>query len=309
MSKKNIGILFSGGGTKIAGHAGYALALEEEGMIFEMVAGVSAGAIIAPFVAAGVVSQKAEAFKNIQPKDFWKRAPLTKKGGLRFYAIMNIIRGRNYLGDMSKLKQELFKSIYATDFFVEAGRMSVYQAIKRTGVSVYAEKVNIKSGAIELGAINRAGHTDMPMDDFISASSSIPVFSEIIKSGADGGLRNHLPIKSLKDYCYKRLDIVVAVYSRPEILDSVLDGLPEPKNILDMLMRSIAIMNFEISKNDQSELRAYCKKMGIELIELFQPAGFMEGVYDTDLKHQENLFHYCYNTGQVIARKTKKLWE
>ena len=48
------GIAFAGGGTRGAAHVGVLLALEEEGLLPDYVAGTSAGGIVAGIYGAGV---------------------------------------------------------------------------------------------------------------------------------------------------------------------------------------------------------------------------------------------------------------
>lgn len=297
------GIIFSGGGTKIAGHAGYAAALEDAGMKYKFVGGVSAGAIIAPFVAAGLMREKAKLFKYLKPEMFWKHAPVNARGKLTMYAYWNILRGKPYLGDMSNLEKTLKRHF----------PRSLYQKLLDETIYCWSESCDINAGDVvfqsTFPAICDGLKQYSAYQHFIKAiiaSSSIPVFSKLVdrknSRHADGGLRNHLPIKGLERYI-ARMDRLFVVYSRPERISEVLDKMPKPKTLMEILQRTIDIMGWEISKNDQQQIRDLCSAYGVKLVELYHPAGVTKGVYDTDPDRIRNLFNDCYVKGLRAAKK------
>ena len=54
MKKYHLGIVFSGGGAKAAAHCGALQALKEYGVKADVLAGTSAGAMVAAFHSAGI---------------------------------------------------------------------------------------------------------------------------------------------------------------------------------------------------------------------------------------------------------------
>lgn len=258
--------------------------MEEKEIDFLRVSGVSAGAIIAPFAALGNVSEHKELFTNIKPADFWRCSPTNKKGKISLRAILRFIQGKP-LGDFSNLEWMLRKHFPFEDF----------DLLNRLGRICYNESVNMKTGSIELG--NSVLDTWPIFIRRIVASASIPVFTEAFPR-ADGGLRNHLPVKSMENH-FHDINRLFVLWARPEDLSGVLNSDYKPKNQVEQLERTLAIMNFEISKNDRERVRAWCKKGGVKLHEFFQPV-VMNGVYDTDPGNQKRLFEACYQ--QVISR-------
>lgn len=273
---KKRGLLISGGGTKISGHAGFLSACELMNISFDYVAGVSAGAIIAPFAAMGNVRENRALFTSITPDLFWKKNPLSRRGGLSKYAIWNIIRGKDHLGDFSNLSDTLECHFSIQDFI----------DLKKAGKEIFAECVDFNTGEIHVDSYkDKSYHTFI--EDIVD-SASIPVFSDV-RTGADGGLRNHLPIKSLEEM--GEMDELFCFYSRPEKLDGILEPY-HPKSILDPITRAFEILMYEISKNDQERVRIWAEENGVKLTECFMPK-VMKGVYDTDQRRQLFLYEAC----------------
>jgi predicted acylesterase/phospholipase RssA len=283
------GIIFSGGGTKIAGHAGYAAAFESKRLQFDYVAGVSAGAIISPFVAAGAVLEKADLFKNIKPGMFWKRSPFTKRGRLSLYAIWGALTGRTHLGDMSNLEKTLLQHFEA--------KHSVQ--IRNSGTRVFVESVALANGSIRVSEFEH--FTRSGFIDEIVSSASIPVFADVESSleyHADGGVRNHLPVKSLEEF--EGIEELFVVFARPKELDDVLDDAFFPQNALQVLQRTLEIQQYEISKNDREHVRNWCLKNGVVLREFYMP-NIMKSVYDTDVERQQRLYNHCFKEGMSFV--------
>ena len=273
---KKRGLLISGGGTKISGHAGFISAFERMDIKFDSVAGVSAGAIIAPFAAGGKVLENSDLFKSITPNLFWKKNPFSKRGGLSGFALWQILRKKDHLGDFSNLKKTLKEH-----FPIEE-----YIRLKKEGKGIYAESVDFDTGSVILDS--NWMHTYRKFIDAIVDSASIPLFSDVT-SGADGGLRNHLPIKSLEKM--GGMEELFCLYSRPEDLSGILEPY-NPRSILDPIQRAFSILMYEISKNDQENIRRWALKEGVILREFYMPK-IMNGFYDTDLERQKKLFEAC----------------
>jgi len=167
-SYDNIGISLSGGAVRGAAHIGVLKALEEFGIKPNIIAGASAGSIIATFYGAGYTPQEMEEiilktkfFNYIKPK-FPKDA---------FFSLEKMDRiFKEYIGvnDLSKLKKK-----------------------------TYVVVVNLKTGDPEY--IDRGN-----LSLYVRASCSLPViFEPVFINGipyVDGGIVDNLPVKPFLDY-------------------------------------------------------------------------------------------------------------
>ena len=117
----------------------------------------------------------------------------------------------------------------------------------------------------------------------IMASSSIPVFTKPVNVygdvAVDGGVRDHIGTPWILD-TYK-ITRTISIYSRPEKLDSFLDPSWKPKNVFDILMRTMDILMLEVSKTDERIEDEICKRKKIKQKKIFLPK-IMQGFYDID---------------------------
>lgn len=270
------GLLISGGGTKISGHAGFCSAFELMRIKFDSVSGVSAGAILAPFAAAGRVRKMGTLFHEITPEQFWKRNPMGKNGGLSKWAIWNILTGKTALGDFSNLEKTIREHFSVAD----------WRMLDQNSKKVFCQAVDMSSGAIRVD-----DYRGLSYSSFISAivdSASIPPFADV-SSGADGGIREFLPVSSLDQM--GKMDELFCLYARPEDLSGVL-GPYNPKSAIDPIERALQIALYQISKNDREKAQRWCLENGVIYREFFQPK-IMKGTYDTDKSRQFTLFNAC----------------
>lgn len=301
------GIIFSGGATKIAGHAGYGNAFARfipEGEL-AWVAGVSAGAIIAPFVANRSVTEMKDVFTNLEHKMFFKKSPVMKNGFLSFYGMKNILQRKPYLGDMSNLSKTIKKYFTLHD----------YQMISNQNVEIFAESVDLNTGDIRITSNFRNDYDEMIQG--IEDSATIPIFGRVtgkvsIPDGynykhADGGIRNHIPLKFLENRV--PVNRIIVVFSRPESLRTIFQHNHKwkPRHIIDVFTRTFEIMNYEISKSDEELLESYCMLKGIELIKCYMPAKPLNGYFDVDHDRLSSLYNWCFLQGQSICGRLSKL--
>jgi len=270
----------SGGSTKISFLAGVAIGLHDRHE-YDTYVGTSSGAILAFCLANGKrfqVERKAMSFKIT---DVFKDDPNSIKGKLKA-----IGRGltKNYLFDQSRLKETIRNVVDQYDFYKWRNQDSTPDAL------VCA--VCVETGAIVLKDLKTVDYEEAL--DWVMASSSVPVFTKpILINGlhyADGGLREHLPLASYLEEFYNQDDTIDAVFSRPKELNNV---VKYPKGIIGMLRRSLTILNWEVSKNDEEVgHNAY----GMEINNYFAPKILIEGTYTTTLKQNRELF--------VIGKRT-----
>jgi len=84
-----IGIALSGGGVKGFAHLGVLKALEEKGIEADILAGISAGAIVGSFIAAG--KKPAEVMELINENDFFENISKLKDVLKHTYLMRNLL--------------------------------------------------------------------------------------------------------------------------------------------------------------------------------------------------------------------------
>ncbi|SHM35890.1 patatin-like phospholipase family protein [Halanaerobium congolense] len=186
-----IGIALSGGGVKGFAHLGVLKALEEKGIEADVLAGVSAGAIVGSFIAAG--KKPLEVMELINESDFFDFAKLSLPD-----------RGIFTLDNMT---ENLEKSLGIKSF-------------EELKIPFYVGAANIERARMEY-------FDKGDLIKIIQASSSIPVlFSPVEINGelyVDGGLFENLPVNPLLDKC----DILIAVNVMPVNLNEKLDSITD----------------------------------------------------------------------------------
>ena len=191
MKHKKVGLVLGGGGARGFAHLGVLKALEEEGISFDMISGVSAGSIVGVFLAAGKTPSKI--------------MKLMKENKFTDYAKVNLpVKG---LLSLNNLKDNLKEHLSERKF-------------SDLKYPFYAGATDLKDGEVDYlceGSLISA----------VQASSSIPVlFSPVEIEGkvyVDGGLIDNVPIKPLMDKCDKIIAINIMPLKRFEKLDNLVD--------------------------------------------------------------------------------------
>lgn len=186
-----IGIALSGGGVKGFAHLGVLKALEEKGIEADVLAGVSAGAIVGSFIAAG--KKPTEVMELINENDFFDFAKLSLPD-----------RGIFTLDNMTK---NLEKSL----------GVKTFEELK---IPFYVGVANIEKARMEYFSKGE-------LVKIIQASSSIPVlFSPVEINGdlyVDGGLFENLPVNPLINQCDKLIAVNVMPVNLEEKIESITD--------------------------------------------------------------------------------------
>ena len=245
-----IGIALSGGGVKGFAHLGVLKALEEKGIEADVLAGISAGAIVGAFIAAG--KKPKEVMELINENDFFDFAKLGIPD-----------RGFFTLGNMT---ENLEKSLGVTTF-------------EELEIPFYVGAANIEKGRMEY-------FSSGDLIKIIQASSSIPVlFSPVEINGVlyvDGGLFENLPVNPLLNKCDKLIAVNVMPVNLEEKIESITDmavrtfqlktgiNALELREKADFYIEPTGIENYNILNTKYSqELYElgynYCKNLEIEL--------------------------------------------
>ena len=256
--RPSVALVLGGGGARGFAHIAVLELIEEMGIPIDMIAGVSAGAIVGGLYAAGyspaMILETMESrdwapyFKDHQASPFWndsQELPLAiRLGGPRkgiSFERGGISSGQKVYG--------LFKSLTA--------KIPSYIDFDTLHIPFRAGAVEVPGGKFVLFSVG-------DMAEAIRSSMSIPgVFEPFNIDGkryADGGVTNVLPVRELKEMGY---DIIIAVdlYAPPDKYDVAPTALPDLLNtifnnqlseehhrfadaVLFPLSDSVSIMNF-----------------------------------------------------------------
>ncbi len=194
-----LGLALGGGGVRGAAHLGVLSVFEREGIVFDVVAGTSVGAVVGAGVAARVpVADMLERFRAARWIDLARPSWGSNLSMLQ----------TNPMGDI------LVKTVQAETFEELALPFAAVTSDILTGETVVI--------------------TEGPLRDAVVASAAVPaIFEPLRRDGrllVDGGLTDNLPVTAARDL---GADVVIAVDVMPP-----LDGSYEPRDINEMVMMS-----------------------------------------------------------------------
>lgn len=181
-TKYRLGVALSGGGARGIAHAGALAAIEEAGLHIDVIAGVSAGSVIAVLYAAGVT-------------------PATMLNVFREMSFSNMVEFK--LGGGGLFKMEPFKNAI----------MKVIAPAK----NIEDLKIPVYIGATDLDGGESVYFTEGPIGERMMASCSIPVVFKPVRIGGvdyvDGGVLRNLPSRVLRPVTEKLIGMNVSPMS------------------------------------------------------------------------------------------------
>lgn len=164
-----LGLALSGGGVKGLAHVGVLQYLEERGLEPDILAGTSAGAIIATFYAAGYAPQ--EIFELFSKGGFMQMTSLATSGG------------------------GLFST---TNFYKHLRRNLPYKRLEDLPKPVRIVATDLDAGAQHV-------FTEGPLAKIILASCSVPILFQPVEIDGhiyvDGGLFRNFPVTTIREHC------------------------------------------------------------------------------------------------------------
>lgn len=221
-------LVLSGGGAKGAFQVGaleYMVGVQQ--MKFDIIAGVSTGALQAVMLAMGKFERLRELWATIERKDIMT-------GDLNWFSMVKMLLGK--------------KSIY--------GNRPLYDLLKKElDGRLIPEDITLLIGSVCLrtGEYVDAQKSSSSLTQFVLASTAIPIVWEPVQISTyyrdmvDGGVRNVCPLGSVLQY--NPDEIIIVNCSAPAHMGDVV----EFKNALDIGQRTIDILTNEIFRTDLSE--------------------------------------------------------
>jgi len=276
---KHIGI--SGGGFSIPGLAGAFEQVVKSGFKPDIVSGVSSGSILA-FVYCGATDPLKlfrEETIGFDSSVAFKNPPLNKKGLPTLRSIWNLIT-KNFLASQDNLEITLRKYVSVEEWEIyrnnsDAPDCLVMAVDFLTGARrTYNLKEEIYEDAIQI----------------VRASSSIPVFADPVEFDGDflydGGVRNHI----MTEWILERYNIeeTVSIFNRPTDFKKYVES-SDLSGTFAVLMRTLLIMEYEISKSDERLADLIADKQGIKSTNIYLPS-LLNDTYDADIQKQILLY-------------------
>lgn len=188
-SKRKLGIALGGGGARGFVHLGVLQALQELGIVPDMIAGTSAGSIVGAFIAGGKTPEEV--------------LNLLKKKDMLGYA--KVQWPSNGLFDLNGLASTIEKEVGVKN-------------IEDLAIPLLVTVSNLNTGHVEYLSEGNLGQA-------VQASSSIPfLFKPVTIGGAkfvDGGVLDNLPVKPLIDQCESIIAVSISPIEETDDLDSL----------------------------------------------------------------------------------------
>jgi len=278
-SLRHLGI--SGGGFSIPGLAGAFEQIVNSGYKPDIVSGVSSGSILA-FVYCGATDPLKlfrEETVGFNADVAFKHPPMAKNGLPTIRSIWNLIT-KNYLASQDNLEITLRK-------YVSEEEWNVYRN-DEAAPECLIMAVDFLTGARRKYNLKEAEYEDAIQ--MVRASSSIPVFADPVEFDGDylydGGVRNHIATEwILENY---NISETVSVFNRPADFTKYVDQ-SELTGTLSILMRTLLIMEYEISKSDERLADLIAKEKGIKSTNIYLPT-LLKDTYDADIQKQILLY-------------------
>lgn len=231
-------LCISGGGAKGAWAGGLIQQMiEERGYDWDMYFGTSTGSLLITLTPLHKMEKLKEAYTSVNNENIFSVNPFTKKGKINIpNAIWRLITKKTSLGESGGLDKLIRQMFSPTEFY----------DVRKMEKLVYPCATNYTTNGVEY-----VRNLDVTYDEYVKftlASTSVPLAMNFVdlKSSQylDGGVVMHVPIQKAIDEGADEIDVIVL---RPEKIDNT----PwKAENIFDVLMRTIDIMQDQISQTN-----------------------------------------------------------
>ncbi len=239
-------LVISGGGAKGAYAGGVAEYLIKEcGLQYDLFAGSSTGALLAPLLAAGEIDRARDVYTNVCQDDIFSSHPfiIRKKKGIYRTKINHLgvlkmfLKGKKTFGETHALRR-LIRRTFTQEHF---------DRVKEAPQKVVIAVSNFSCNVVEHKYLSDCRYEDFVDWIWISANF-IPFMSLVVKDGqeyADGGFGNFIPIVEAIDAGAKEIDVIILTPRRKS-----LKKLPS-RNAFSLLMNALDFMLSQIARDEK----------------------------------------------------------
>lgn len=280
---KNLKVLnISGGGFAISGLAGAAEQVIKSGYNPDIISGISSGSILTFILVASkdpinVIKMNSIGFSS---KVAFKHSPTNKSGVPTIRSIWNAIT-KNYLAEQDNLGNTLMKIVSKKEW-----NEYISNSASKDGIVI---AVDFLTGARRKFNLKEESYEDAIT--IVTASCSIPVFVNPVMFRGDmlydGGIRNHIASEWVLEN-YNNISDNVNIFSRPADFTKY-KQLSDLDDITSILMRTIEIMTYEISKSDETSTNLISQLSGINNTNIYLPS-LLKNTYDDNIDSQKLLY-------------------
>jgi predicted patatin/cPLA2 family phospholipase len=280
-------LCLSGGGSKGAWAGGLVQQfIEERGYDWDMYFGTSTGSLLNTLIPLKDMKRLKEAYTNVTNKNIFSVDPFTKRGKLNiFNAIWRIINSKTSLGESGGL-EKILKSMFSPDDFYN---------IRKLDKHVWSCVSDYTHNQVQYGY-----NQNLTYDEYIKytlASTSVPLAMNLVTVNGsdhlDGGVLMHVPIQKAIDEGADEVDVIIL---RPEKIDTT---EWRPKNILDVMLRTIDIMQEHISEANVLIAQLNAGKKDVKLRIRYTPYKLT----DNSLMFDKELMLKWWDEGYEFGRK------
>jgi NTE family protein len=231
------GLVISGGGSKGAWAGGVIeYLIKDKKYDWSTYVGTSTGSMLVPLISVRKIDELKEQYTNLTNSDVFSHEPFNKKGKLKILnALWRVITSKTSLGSGGNLYKRLKKSYTVEDF----ENSIVY------GKDVFVTVTNVTDGKTEYKSQQK--ETYEKFLGYTMASASIPLIFDIMKIDGkeymDGGIMEPVPLqKAINEGC-DIIDVIVLSAENTNVE-------PPSKNMFNVIMKTLTLMNREINKDD-----------------------------------------------------------
>jgi len=231
-------LVISGGGSKGAwAGGGLQYLVEEQTKDWNNYYGTSTGSLLITLTSLKKMYKLKEAYVDITQKKIFSINPFTKRGNINILnAIKRLFQRKTSLGESGGLKKIILK-MFTKDEFLETISL---------GKKLYACVVNYTIGKVQFKSNQNVSYNEYV--NYTWASTSVPIFTDIVQVNGsdylDGGVMEHVPLQRAINDGADEVDIFIL---RPEKYE---DEKWTPKNMFEVLTRTIELLEREISHSD-----------------------------------------------------------
>lgn len=231
-----LGLVISGGGAFGALGAGTLAALNKP---YQLIAGVSTGALMAPLVALQNFTLLKDAYTSVSQEDIFNVNPFTRNGKIHILnAVWRVVRGKATLGETENLKKTVRK------FLAEADYRQLQNSEKE--VVVACQDISRLPSKVHYFSTRQTGYTDFL--DWLWAAANAPVVCSLLyKNGGewlDAGLTELLSLQYLIKRGCKEIDVIVHRTQR------VTEQKEPAKNLFNLILRLFEIQREALESDD-----------------------------------------------------------